>query len=53
VHGRAASLKAIDRKDSVDFALWKPSNQLYYLIGFDKDDTVATRRRVIGLVRTK
>ncbi len=43
------TLKIIDNKDAVDFAVWKQSSHLFYLIGFNKKGTVSTKNRIIGL----
>ncbi len=43
------TLKIIDSKDVVDFAVWKQGSQLFYLIGFNKQGTVSTKNRIIGL----
>jgi hypothetical protein len=43
------TLKVIDSKDAVDFAVWKQGSHLYYLIGFNKQGTVSTKNRIIGL----
>lgn len=44
-----SALRAIDKKDAADFAVWKQSGHLYYLIGFNKRDTVATKNRVLTI----
>ncbi len=46
-----SALKAIGNKDGVgvEFLIWKRSDRLYYLVGFDKGDTVVAKHRVFAL----
>jgi hypothetical protein len=48
-----AALKITDHKDSVEFAIWKQSSHLYYLIGFNKKDVVATKHRILAIAGAK
>ena len=47
------TLNITENKESVDFAVWKQSSHLYYLVGFNKKGAVATKRRIIGLAVPK
>lgn len=42
-----------DTKDAVDFAVWKQSSRLYYLVGFNKKDVVSTKHRILMLAGGK
>ncbi len=48
-----SALKAIGNKNGVEFVIWKRSSQLYYLVGFDKGDTVVAKHRVFAVAAGK
>ena len=50
-----SALKAIGNQDGVgvEFVIWKRSAQLYYLVGFDKGDTVVAKHRVLTVAGGK
>lgn len=46
-----SALKITDNKGAVEFVIWKRSGQLFYLIGFNRSNTVATKHRLLTLAR--
>lgn len=46
-----SALKITANKDAVEVLIWKRSGQLFYLIGFNRSNTVATKHRLLTLAR--
>ncbi len=52
-HTIQSALEKTDNKDAVEFKIWKQSERLYYLVGFNSRGKVAAKHRLLALVGAK